>query len=219
MPCSEDMKGRLIAAVGAAAIFITAAAPAVAGERGVAIASATYAAARTQPLAAAVTPHHAAATKPPARQLRLTISTPTIRPAAGRSIRFTVRVLTAKRKPVAKVRVVVRLATSPQKDARLVTKSGKTNARGIFRDTLRLSRKPGRYVLVARAGRFTARLRLVSRQFRTVSHLATNPILAWVALATIGLLLLGIFVNLEVLRRVTWSLTLGRLRRRGARSP
>ena len=129
------------------------------------------------------------------------------------------RVTTAKRKPIAKARVVVRLASSPGKDARLIRKSGKSSARGIFRGTLRLSRKPGRYVLVARAGRFTARLRLVSRPFRAVAHLATNPILAWVALATIGLVLLGIFVNLEVLRRVTWSLTFGRLRRRAARSP
>ena len=186
MRCCENMKGWLLAAVGAVA---TAWAPATAGR--------------------------APAKKPPVKHV-LTISTATKQPAAGRVIKFTVRVTTPTRKPVVRAAVFLRFQSSPSKDARLVPKVGKTNARGIFRGTLRLGRKPGVYVLVAQAGRFSARLRLVSRPVRAVSHVATNPILAWVALATIGLVLLGIFVNLEVLRRLTWSLTIGRFTRRRA---
>jgi len=162
----------------------------------------------------AAAPAPRTATRPPL-PARLTISPAVTRPAAGSLLRFGVRV-TRGGKPVKGARLVLRLQVSPARDARVVRVLGRTDARGTFTAVLHLSRKVGAYLLVARWGRYSAKLRVISRPFRPAGQMTSDPVLAWVALATIGLVLLGIFVNLEVLRRVTWSLTFGRLRRRRA---
>jgi hypothetical protein len=214
------MKGRVLAAAGAVAIglallLLTESALVSASELSRATAVARSHSVATQATAHATPAPPRAAAKPAAQRIALKISTRTLRPVAGARVTFTVR-LTANGKPVAKSRVGLKLQSRPGTDARLVPASGMTDSRGVFRGVLRLSRKAGTYLLVVRSDRHLARLRLVSTPFRRAGQLASNPILAWVALATIGLVLLGIFVNLEVLRRVTWSLTLGRLRRRRA---
>jgi hypothetical protein len=210
------MRGRVLAAVVAVAIGVMTPAL-VEANRSVAP---SVSSARPAPTAApaAVAPGKKTA-KHVARNVKLTVSTKTKRPVAGARVTFTVKV-TANRKPVARAAVRLALKSRPGKDARLLKPAGKTNARGVFTDVLRLSRKPGSYLVVVTSGGHKASWHVVSKAFKRAAQLAANPILAWIALATVGLVVLGVFVNLEVLRRVTWALTLGRLRRRrAARGP
>ena len=208
------MRGRVLVAVVAVVIGVMTPALVEASRTVAPLATTT----RPAPTAVAAA-HGKQAAKHPARNLKLTVSTKTKRPVAGARVTFTVKV-TANRKPVAHATIRLALKSRPGKDARLLKPTGKTNARGVFTDVLRLSRKPGSYLVVATSGGHRVSWHVVSKAFTPAAQKGANPILAWIALATVGLVLLGVFVNLEVLRRVTWALTLGRLRRRrAARGP
>ncbi|MBV8195351.1 MAG: hypothetical protein JOY80_07465, partial [Candidatus Dormibacteraeota bacterium] len=135
---------------------------------------------------------------------------------AGSDVKYTVSLVLAGR-PLADAPVTFTVVTSPGPDTKLRPASGKTNAQGKLTGVLHLSSVLGTTILLARSGTYSDEAAVLGQKpvaksnlpFGLNIDLSGNPLIAWLAIATVLLILLGIIVNLEVLRRFLWSITFG----------
>lgn len=164
----------------------------------------------------------AAGPKPPmGQQLQLALST--TKATAGDTIHYTVT-LAIDGAPAAHAPITLSVVSSPGSDTKVSPASGTTNDAGALRGTIRLSANPGTTLLLARSGTFSDEATVLgvapsaagigSLPFGLNIDLSGNPLVVWLSLATILLVLAGVAVNLDVLRRFLWSITIGRLIRR-----
>lgn len=90
--------------------------------------------------------------------LSLKPGTTTAKP--GKTVPFTVTLL-AYGRPVGNAPVQMVVAYEPGPDAVITPMSGITDAKGQFHGTVRLSKKPGEMIILARTGEFSAEVQLV----------------------------------------------------------
>jgi hypothetical protein len=156
------------------------------------------------------TPHH---------ELTLAVGQP--RGAPGADIDFTVT-LVVEGKPVAGAPVAMAVLSAPGPDAKVTPGAGATDASGNLRGVLHLSGKAGDHLLLAQSGIYSDEVHVVGQTPAAGTTLpfglgnlniftAGNPLVVWLSLATAALIALGVVVNLNVLRRFAWGMTVGRL--------
>lgn len=148
----------------------------------------------------------------------------------GSTVDFVVT-LTIDGRPVSGAPISMSLVSAPNPDATVAPRSGTTDTSGSFRGLLRLSRKSGDHLLLATSGIYSDEVHVDGQSPSAAAggglpfglgalkiHVNGNPVVVWLAVATGILVLLGILVNIEVLRRAVWSFTIGRLLHRHRRS-
>jgi hypothetical protein len=138
----------------------------------------------------------------------------------GATVHFVVY-LSANGKPVSGAPVVVKLISAPGTDATLSPASGLTNAAGKFAGVLHLSKTPGQHLVVAQSGMYSDEVTVLgsAAQQGTVGinlpfglgplNVAANgsPVVVWLSAITGALLLFGVLVSINVVRRAIWSFT------------
>ena len=162
-------------------------------------------------------------TTPAAVPHQLTIAVGQPKGAPGSDIDFTVT-LVLSGKPVAGAPVAMSILSAPGTDAKVTPGSGVTDASGTFRGILRLSNKAGDHLLLAQSGIYSDEVHVLGQTpagsssttlpfgLGNLSILtAGNPLVVWLSVATAALIVLGVIVNINVLRRFAWALTVGRL--------
>ena len=158
-----------------------------------------------------------------ANELNLTVSKN--RATAGTDVSFTVK-LAVQGTPVSMAPVTLTIVSSPGPDSWVNPTTGSTSLSGTLRGTLHLSSNPGVTLLLARSGTHSDEVTVLGQKpvagglfggklpFGLSIDLSGNPLVVWLSVATVFLILVGVAVNLDVLRRFLWSLTLARLIRR-----
>ena len=143
----------------------------------------------------------------------------------GSDVSFTVTI-SVQGTPVAAAPVTLTVVSSPGGDTKLSPSSGSTNSRGKLSGTLHLSASPGTTLLLARSGTHSDEVTVLGQKpaaaglfggklpFGLNVDLSGNPLVVWLSVATVLLILIGVAVNLDVLRRFLWSISFGRLMRR-----
>ncbi len=149
----------------------------------------------------------------------LTLSAADGQAAAGSTVALVVT-LTADGKAVSGAPVKLSILSAPGRDAGVSPATGLTDGTGVFHATLRLSRKAGDHLLLATSGIYSDEAHVLGQAPAAASgvlglgglkiHLTGNPVIVGLAVATGVLLLLGVLVNVEVVRRAVWSFTIGR---------
>ena len=149
---------------------------------------------------------------------------------AGTDITFTVTIATHGT-PVAGAPVTLSIVSAPGTDTVLSPTSGATNLAGRLSGTLHLSSSPGTTLLLARSGVHSDEVTVLGQKpaaaglfggklpFGLNIDLSGNPLVVWLSVATALLILVGVVVNLDVLRRFLWSITFRRLIRRHRAHP
>jgi hypothetical protein len=163
----------------------------------------------------------------------LTISMAHTQLAPGSADNFTVT-LTAAGRPVSGVPVLMSILSAPGQDAAVTPESGITDAAGSFHGVLHLSQTAGDHLLLASSGLYSDEATIAGRIQQTAIGglignlpfgiggwtIAGNPVVLWLAAATVAMVVFGVVLNVKGLRRFFWSLTLGRFfnRRRATRA-
>jgi len=153
----------------------------------------------------------------PAGQLTLAVTKPEDSP--GTWVPFTVAVM-LDGNPAANAPVSISLLSSPGTDAVVTPTSAVTDSGGLVRGTLRLSRHPGDHLLLARSGDYSDEvhfigLRLVASSGRPLPdgladlrfNFSGNPLVVWLSVGCFVAIILGVLVNIDVMRRFVWTVT------------
>jgi len=164
---------------------------------------------------------------------QLTISMAHTQLAPGSSDNFTIT-LTSAGQPVSGAPILMSLLSAPGQDAAVTPESGTTDASGAFHGVLHLSQQAGDHLLLATSGLYSDEATIAGRAQQSgiagfIGNLpfgiggwtiAGNPVVVWLAAATVVMFALGVVLNIKGLRRFFWSLTLGRVfsRRRATRT-
>jgi hypothetical protein len=123
--------------------------------------------------------------------------------------------------PVTGAPLTLALLSAPDRDAKLKLGQTVTDAHGQVHGTLHLSGKPGDHLLLARSGIYSDEARVLGVTLTSASgvnlpfgfglNISGNPLVIWLSLACALLVALGVLVNVEVLRRTIWDVTIGKL--------
>ena len=161
---------------------------------------------------------------------QLTLSMAHTQLAPGSTDNFAVT-LKAAGQPVSGVPVLMSLLSAPGQDAAVTPESGITDAAGSFHGVLHLSQTAGDHLLLASSGLYSDEATIAGRIQPTAIGgfignlpfgiggwtIAANPVVLWLAAATVVMVVFGVVLNVRGMRRFLWSLTLGRfLNRRHA---
>ncbi|MBV9101444.1 MAG: hypothetical protein JO198_10445 [Candidatus Dormibacteraeota bacterium] len=160
-------------------------------------------------------------------ELTLAVSHATSAP--GGSDAFTVT-LTVAGNRVPDAQISMSLISSPGQDANISPQTGYTDANGVLQGVLHLSSQPGDHLLLAWSGAYSDEVHVMGVVPAAagggglpfgLSHLGIlrSPVVLWLAAVTGAVVLLGVLVNLGLLRRKGMSISVRRLlaRRRAAR--
>jgi hypothetical protein len=141
--------------------------------------------------------------------------------------------LTVAGKQIADAPISLSIVSAPGADAAVRPATGHTDSSGQFHAALRLSRLVGDTIVLARSGPYSDEVHVLGQAkttgasihlpFGTI-NISGNPMVVWLSVAAIVLVLAGVAVNINVMRRFVWSLTGGRVlawwaRRRPAKAP
>jgi hypothetical protein len=142
--------------------------------------------------------------------------------------------LLAAGQPVSGAPIAMSLLSRPGQDAAVTPATGTTDATGTFHGVLHLSQQSGDHLLLATSGLYSDEATIAGRTQQSAIggfignlpfgiggwSIAGNPVVMWLAVATMLMAALGVVLNVKGLRRFLWSLTLGRFanRRRATRA-
>jgi hypothetical protein len=123
-------------------------------------------------------------------------------------------------KPVIGAPISLALVSAPGSDAKQKPATGLTDGKGQFHSTLHLSRLAGDHLLLARSGSYSDEVHVIGQTEATGSsiklpfgniNISSNPLVVWLSVGCFALILLGVLVNINVMRRFVWSATGGRI--------
>lgn len=152
-------------------------------------------------------------------QNSLTISTASTEGQVGSDLAVVVT-LVELGKPVASAPVSLSLVSAPGSDAAVKPSTGVTDDKGQFHGKLHLSRLAGDHLVLGRSGVYSDEVHVLAQAAVVGSsiklpfgniNITGNPLVVWLSVACFALILLGIIVNLNVMRRFLWSVTGGKL--------